>query len=84
MRVNDVTRLWTRQISSWRRAIRDKDASVNAFVSISESGAPGPEQLPLHNVAVAVKDMICTSDMPTTSSSSMLKGTIFLDDNLMR
>ncbi|KAJ7132344.1 amidase signature domain-containing protein [Mycena epipterygia] len=72
MRVN-VTRLWTRQISSWRRAIRDKDTSVNAFVSTSRPGASGPEQLPLYNVAVAVKDMICTSDMPTTSSSSMLK-----------
>ncbi|KAJ7493212.1 amidase signature domain-containing protein [Mycena galericulata] len=72
MRVN-VTRQWTRRISSWRHTIREKDSSVNAFVYTSQPRVPGPEHLPLHGVAVAVKDMICTSDMPTTSSSFMLK-----------
>ncbi|KAF8166586.1 amidase signature domain-containing protein [Mycena galopus ATCC 62051] len=28
--------------------------------------------MPLHSVPIAVKDMICTKDMPTTSSSAML------------
>ncbi|KAJ7272742.1 amidase signature enzyme [Mycena haematopus] len=72
MRAN-ITRPWTRQISSWRRAIQDKNSSVNAFVWISPPGKPSAEDTPLHNVAIAVKDMICTSDMPTTSSSAMLK-----------
>ncbi|KAJ6580978.1 amidase signature domain-containing protein [Mycena capillaripes] len=72
MRVN-VTRLWTRQISSWRNAIREKDSSVNAFVYTSPPREPGPAHLPLRDVAIAVKDMICTSDMPTSSSSAMLK-----------
>ncbi|KAJ6458134.1 amidase signature domain-containing protein [Mycena vitilis] len=71
MRVN-VTRLWTRQISSWRNAIREKDSSVNAFAHIAP-GKPAPENLPLHDIAIGVKDNICTSDMPTTSSSAMLK-----------
>ncbi|KAJ6485639.1 amidase signature domain-containing protein [Mycena sanguinolenta] len=79
MRVNvtrvraNITRPWTRQISSWRQAIRDKDSSVNAFVSISSPGRPSAEDTPLHNVAIAVKDMICTFGMPTTSSSAMLR-----------
>ncbi|KAJ7663794.1 amidase signature domain-containing protein [Mycena polygramma] len=72
MRVN-VTRLWTRQISSWRNAIREKDLSVNAFAHFAPPGKPTPEHLPLHNIAIGVKDNICTSDMPTTSSSAMLK-----------
>ncbi|KAF7345371.1 Glutamyl-tRNA(Gln) amidotransferase subunit A, mitochondrial [Mycena venus] len=76
MRVNvtrNLPRRWTRQISSWRHAIREKDSSVNAFVSISQPQKSSPEHFPLHNVAIAVKDMICTSDMPTTSSSAMLR-----------
>ncbi|KAJ7230467.1 amidase signature domain-containing protein [Mycena pura] len=72
MRAN-VRRLWTRQISSWRHAIRDKDSSVNAFICTSQPGSTSPERLPLHGAGIAVKDMICTSDMATTSSSAMLK-----------
>ncbi|KAJ7708882.1 amidase signature domain-containing protein [Mycena rosella] len=69
MRV-DVARLCTRRLSSWRPA---KDATVNAFVCAAPPAAPTPAHLPLHNVSVGVKDMICTSDMPTTSSSAMLR-----------
>lgn len=78
MRVGvNVTRRW---ISSWRHAIREKDSSVNAFVSTSKPAPSGPENLPLRDVAIAVKDMICTSDMPTSSSSAMLKGYFLLSN----
>ncbi|KAJ7483170.1 amidase signature domain-containing protein [Mycena latifolia] len=69
MRVN-VTRLCTRRLSSWRPP---KDASVNAFVCATPPAAPAPQNLPLHNVSVGLKDMICTKDMPTTSASAMLR-----------
>ncbi|KAJ7105126.1 amidase signature domain-containing protein [Mycena crocata] len=73
MRVN-VTRLCTRQSSSWRHAIRERNPSVNAFVSVSnEPAVTATDGLPLQNVAVGVKDMICTAGMPTTSSSAMLR-----------
>ncbi|KAK7031613.1 Glutamyl-tRNA amidotransferase subunit A, mitochondrial [Favolaschia claudopus] len=74
MRVN-VTRFGTRGLSSWRRVIQEKNHSVNAFVCTSQlpSQPSGSDDLLLHNYAVAVKDMICTADMSTTSSSAMLK-----------
>ncbi|KAJ7881166.1 amidase signature domain-containing protein [Mycena leptocephala] len=77
MRVN-VTRLGTRQISSWRKAICEKNHSINAFAYgyTTPPPEPSPEHLPLANVAIGVKDMICTSDMRTTCSSLMLKSFI--------
>ncbi|KAF7309444.1 Glutamyl-tRNA(Gln) amidotransferase subunit A, mitochondrial [Mycena indigotica] len=65
---------FTRRISSWRQAIQQNNAAINAFVYVSPPSPPRPEsKLPLDGLAVAVKDMICTKDMPTTSSSVMLK-----------
>ncbi|KAJ7065373.1 amidase signature enzyme [Mycena amicta] len=64
---------FTRRISSWRQSI-PKDTTINAFVCTSPPPPPRPQQnSPLDGLAVAVKDMICTADMPTTSSSGMLK-----------
>ncbi|KAF7317697.1 Glutamyl-tRNA(Gln) amidotransferase subunit A, mitochondrial [Mycena kentingensis (nom. inval.)] len=69
----DAGRLGIRRISSWRQTI-SKDASINAFVCTSPPPDPTPSKnLPLEGVAIGVKDMICTADMVTTSSSAMLK-----------
>ncbi len=62
-----------RLIHDWRKVIAEKNSSVNAFVCTTpENGQPGG---PLHGVGIAIKDNICTADMPTTCSSKMLKGT---------
>ncbi|KAJ7623717.1 amidase signature domain-containing protein, partial [Roridomyces roridus] len=71
MRVN-VARL--RQFSSWRNAIQEKNHSVNAFVHVAPPAVSAVEHdVPLRDVAVGLKDMICTLDMATSSSSLMLK-----------
>lgn len=54
-----------------------RNEGINAFVHLaddSKSRRSSPDG-PLSGMAVAVKDNICTSDMPTTCSSLMLKGT---------
>ena len=54
-----------------------RNARINAFVHLPNDSKPtqsSPEG-PLSGITVAVKDNICTSDMPTTCSSLMLKGT---------
>ena len=53
-----------------------RNARINAFVHLADDSKPRPASLdgPLSGMAVAVKDNICTSDMPTTCSSLMLKG----------
>ncbi|KAL0576231.1 Trimeric GatFAB AmidoTransferase(AdT) complex subunit [Marasmius crinis-equi] len=64
--------------------IYDKNASVNAFVHVRDGSTPvdgenasattaSPAAKPLQWTTVAVKDNICTADMPTTCSSAMLK-----------
>lgn len=53
-----------------------RNARINAFVHLADGSEPrsaSPDG-PLSGMAVAVKDNICTSDMPTTCSSFMLKG----------
>ena len=53
-----------------------RNARINAFVHLADGSEPrsaSPDG-PLSDMAVAVKDNICTSDMPTTCSSPMLKG----------
>ncbi|KAF8347960.1 amidase signature domain-containing protein [Amanita rubescens] len=60
-----------RLIHDWRKVIAEKNPSVNAFVCTTpENGRPGG---PLSGVGIAIKDNICTADMPTTCSSKMLK-----------
>uniref|UniRef100_A0A0W0GE96 Glutamyl-tRNA(Gln) amidotransferase subunit A, mitochondrial n=1 Tax=Moniliophthora roreri TaxID=221103 RepID=A0A0W0GE96_MONRR len=63
-----------------RAALYEKNASVNAFSHIYEpSPQDGEEESgslregPLAWTTVAIKDNICTSDMPTTCSSAMLE-----------
>jgi aspartyl-tRNA(Asn)/glutamyl-tRNA(Gln) amidotransferase subunit A len=67
-------------------AIKNKDSEVNAFISVqAEKALKRAEQLdaldvsqkaamPLCGIPVAVKDNICTRDVPTTCASKMLSG----------
>ena len=53
-----------------------RNARSNAFVHLADDSKPrkvSPDGL-LSSMAVAVKDNICTSNMPTTCSSLSLKG----------
>jgi aspartyl-tRNA(Asn)/glutamyl-tRNA(Gln) amidotransferase subunit A len=55
------------------QAIRTRNEDCNAFVHLV-SELPRQQSGPLAQHTVGVKDNICTSDMPTTCSSSMLEG----------
>ena len=80
-----VNRIWTNSYLSSircistksngsRKAISEKNASVNALVYTSEAVHTTRQDLPLHNVTIAIKDNICTAFAPTTCSSGMLQG----------
>lgn len=60
--------------SSWQHAIRTKNVEVNALVCIAPEQSKVTTNGPLRDVTVAVKDNICTKDMPTSCSSAMLRG----------
>jgi aspartyl-tRNA(Asn)/glutamyl-tRNA(Gln) amidotransferase subunit A len=61
--------------ASWRHAVEQKNASVNALVHVVPEDEAGPvSEGPLNGMTVAVKDNICTKNMPTTCSSAMLQG----------
>jgi len=56
--------------------VESRNARINAFVSLANDSKPrqaSPDGR-LSGMTVAVKDNICTSDMPTTCSSLMLRG----------
>lgn len=55
-----------------------RNARINALVHLANDPKPmtTSQDGPLSGMTVAVKDNICTSDMPTTCSSLMLKGTL--------
>ncbi|KAL1707894.1 amidase signature domain-containing protein [Schizophyllum commune] len=60
--------------SSCRENIAAKNAATNAMVFVSDAPAARPTPgTRLRDLPVAVKDNICTRDMPTTCSSAMLK-----------
>jgi aspartyl-tRNA(Asn)/glutamyl-tRNA(Gln) amidotransferase subunit A len=68
------------------RRIDDSQSSIRAFTYVDHAGAmaaaaaidakrkAGQPLGPLAGVPVAVKDVLCTRDMPTTCASNMLKG----------
>jgi aspartyl-tRNA(Asn)/glutamyl-tRNA(Gln) amidotransferase subunit A len=61
--------------ASWRHVVEQKNASVNALVYVVPDDAGGPvSDGPLNGMTVAVKDNICTKNMPMTCSSAMLRG----------
>ena len=63
-------------VRSYATLAETRNARINAFVHLAND--PGSTQTspdgPLAGMTVAVKDNICTSDMPTTCSSLTLKG----------
>lgn len=66
-------------------SIRATDADINAFTHVADEAAIGAARAvdrrraageslgPLAGIPVAVKDVLCTHDMPTTCSSNMLR-----------
>jgi aspartyl-tRNA(Asn)/glutamyl-tRNA(Gln) amidotransferase subunit A len=54
--------------------IRRLDAQIHAFLHVNESARPAADEGPLAGVAVALKDNLCTRDMPTTCASRILEG----------
>ncbi len=52
----------------------DRDAALAAAQSVDAKRASGKPLGALAGVPIAVKDVLCTSDMPTTCSSEMLRG----------
>ncbi|TWU59406.1 Glutamyl-tRNA(Gln) amidotransferase subunit A [Rubripirellula tenax] len=51
----------------------DREAALSAAAAVDAKRAAGGRLGPLAGVPVAVKDVLCTRDMPTTCSSRMLK-----------
>ena len=63
--------------ASWRHVVEQKNTSVNALVHAVPKDEAGPvSEGPLNGMTVAVKDNICTKNMPTTCSSAMLRGNV--------
>lgn len=65
--------------------IESQNPTLNAFLAVNEGAlaaaravdeqrARGEELAPLAGVPIALKDMLVTTDMPTTSASKMLEG----------
>ena len=58
--------------ASWHHAVEQKYASVNVLVHIVPEDEAGPvSEGPLKDMTLAVKDNICTKNMPTFSSAML-------------
>ncbi|KAJ3554845.1 hypothetical protein NM688_g2898 [Phlebia brevispora] len=73
-RISKTSSLRLLSLNACKGAIESKNHDVNALVFTANvpEGAASVSG-PLQDVSVAVKDNICTADMPTTCSSRMLK-----------
>ncbi|MEM9586819.1 MAG: Asp-tRNA(Asn)/Glu-tRNA(Gln) amidotransferase subunit GatA [Planctomycetota bacterium] len=68
------------------QSIQATDAKINAFTYVAEEAAIASAEVvdakrragqplgPLAGVPIGVKDLLCTTDMPTSCSSNMLRG----------
>lgn len=52
----------------------DAESAISAAKAVDAKRTAGAPLGPLAGVPIAVKDVLCTSDMPTTCSSEMLRG----------
>jgi aspartyl-tRNA(Asn)/glutamyl-tRNA(Gln) amidotransferase subunit A len=84
VRQGDLTAL--RATEAFLERIERLDGQINAFLAVDREGAlrtaaavdakrkAGKPLGPLAGLPVAVKDALCTSDLPTTCASKMLAG----------
>ncbi|KAF9779191.1 amidase signature domain-containing protein [Thelephora terrestris] len=63
---------------TYKTLVESRNARINAFVHLPNDSSQRLPSIggPLSGITVAVKDNICTSGMPTTCSSPMLKGAL--------
>ncbi|KAH8832814.1 amidase signature domain-containing protein [Flagelloscypha sp. PMI_526] len=62
-----------RLLSTISTTIEERNFPINALISSTISSGDSPSQGALAGLSVAVKDNICTKDMPTSCSSRMLQ-----------
>ena len=67
---------------SWRLAVKEKDASVNALVYVVPDDPTPGSRRQLNGMTVAIRDNICAKNMPTTCSSAMLPSKSILTSSL--
>ena len=58
---------------SYRSRIDSHDADLGSYLWVSDRAADGPTG-PLAGAPIAVKDIFCTEDVPTTAASKILEG----------
>jgi aspartyl-tRNA(Asn)/glutamyl-tRNA(Gln) amidotransferase subunit A len=56
-----------------RERIRKLDSKIGAFLKVAETLPEGAPTGPLAGVPIALKDNLCTTDMPTTCGSKILE-----------